>query len=175
MMTVRRVASLGVLALLMSILGLALAGSASAYPAGQTATATANTAFVPGQSFSITLNKFTPGMATATLSPGGQVLGSVMVPGSGTATLTGTIPSNLSAGSYAVVVTGAGGEVVQFPFMVGSGAAVSGSSGSSGSSGGSLAYTGAAVAGIGVLGAALVAGGVFFVLAGRRRTEKSTI
>lgn len=160
----------------------ALAIPAAAYPAGTGPTySTSTTSPAAGGTVTVTAYNVTPG-ATANLYlvgyGNGPIGGPVTVPSSGTVSVTGTIPSGVS-GQQTLQFRASTGETQNFSIYVvsgGSAGMVSGGGATSGSgSSGSLAYTGAAVAGIGILGVALVAGGVFFVVAGRKRTQKSTI
>lgn len=153
---------------------LAAPASAAPYPPGSTTTTTiSNNTIVAGGNVTINVFNLAPGstLYMYIFSSPVQIGGPVTVGSNGSATITGTVPSNYS-GSHTIQVQTTSGEVVA-SYVVN--IVSSGTSGSGSGSGGSLAYTGAAVAGIGGLGVALVAGGIFFVVAGRKRTGKTTV
>lgn len=153
--------------------GVAVAGPANAYPAGQAPVAQINETLFPPPGGVVTVNvqKTTPGPLTMQIFSAPVTIGHGTTGADGNGTVSGKIPDGYS-GNHTILVIGAGGEPFYFNITITAVASGGGGSGSGGgsSSGGGLANTGAAVTGIGILGGILVAGGVFFVAAGRRRT-----
>ncbi len=170
-MKLNRLAATAGLLLAAGVATVAVAGPATAYPANvQGEASIATTSFAAGGTVSIALTHTTPGNATMQIFSAPVVIGGGVVGADGTGVVTGKIPSGYS-GAHTLQVIGAGGEIYSFAVTIGSGST---STGSGSTSGGGLANTGAAVTGIGILGGVLVAGGVFFVVAGRRRTASQT-
>ena len=173
-MKLTRLAAAAGLLVAVGATGLAVSGSAAAYPAGVLGTAQINaTVFPPGGTVVVTVQNTTPGPLTMQIFSAPVTIGTGTTANTGSGSVTGTIPAGYS-GAHTIQVTGAGGEIYPFSITVTSSGGNGGGSGSGGSSGGGLANTGAAVTGIGILGGVLVAGGVFFVVAGRRRTASQT-
>ena len=172
-MKLTRLAAAAGLMIAAGIGGVVVAAPASAYPDGQIGTARINsTVFPPGGNVVVTVENTTPGGLTMQIFSAPVTIGTGSVGADGTGSVSGAIPAGYS-GAHTIQVTGAGGEIYPFSITVTGGSTGGGSGGSDGSGGG-LANTGAAVTGIGILGGILVAGGVFFVVAGRRRTASQT-
>lgn len=170
-MKLTRLAAAAGLMIAAGIGGVVAAAPASAYPDGQIGTASINaTTFPAGGSVVVTVENTTPGGLTMQIFSAPVTIGTGSVGADGTGSVSGTIPAGYS-GAHTIQVTGAGGEIYPFSITVTSGST---GGGSGDGSGGGLANTGAAVTGIGILGGVLVAGGVFFVVAGRRRTATQT-
>lgn len=171
-MKLTRLAAAAGLMIAAGIGGVVVAAPASAYPDGQIGTARINsTVFPPGGNVVVTVENTTPGGLTMQIFSAPVTIGTGSVGADGTGSVSGAIPAGYS-GAHTIQVTGAGGEI--YPFSITVTSSGGSGSGSGGSSGGGLANTGAAVTGIGILGGVLVAGGVFFVVAGRRRTATQT-
>ena len=175
-MKLTRLAAAAGLLIAAGVGGVAVAGPANAYPSGQIGTAQINaTTFPVGGTVVVTVKNTTPGPLTMQIFSAPQTIGTGTTGTNGQGSVSGTIPAGFS-GAHTIQVTGAGGEIYPFSITVTTGGNGGGGStgGGSGSGGGGLANTGAAVTGIGILGGILVAGGVFFVVAGRRRTASQT-
>lgn len=176
-MKLTRLAAAAGLMLAAGVGGVVVAAPASAYPDGQIGTASINaTVFSPGGVAVVTVENTTPGPLTMQIFSAPVTIGTGTTGADGTGSVSGAIPAGYS-GAHTIQVTGAGGEIYPFSITVTSGGGDNGGGNGGGNgngNGGGLANTGAAVTGIGVLGGLLVAGGVFFVVAGRRRTASQT-
>ncbi|MHA3702231.1 hypothetical protein ACXR2U_08590 [Jatrophihabitans sp. YIM 134969] len=150
--------------------GVVVATPASAYPDGVVGTATINsTVFAPGDTAVVTVENTTPGGLTMQIFSAPVTIGTGTTGADGKGSVSGAIPAGYK-GVHTIQVTGAGGEIYPFTVTITSKTGPGKPSNTDDNGPGGLANTGAAVTGIGILGGILVAGGVFFVVAGRRRT-----
>lgn len=160
-----------ILAVLGLILGaVAFADSASAYPPGKTASINLNKSCGPAGSQVVVIgHNFTPrATVSLTFHSTPTPLGTVTVTAGGTFNVKVTVPAG-SSGQHQIVATSTAGEVATAAFTAP--CSGSGASGAGGNSGG-LAGTGVAVISISVVGLVLlVVGGLFLVSSRRRRAS----
>jgi hypothetical protein len=144
---------------------LAFAGPANAYPPGtQTTTSVSNQAPTAGSSVTFCGSGFQPGETVSIALDNGTSFPSVTADGSGAFCTTVVLGVSLT-GTHTLTATGTtSGATSGTEIKV---AGVSASAGATPSGG--LAFTGAAVIGIGGLGGLLLVGGAIMVLAGKRR------
>lgn len=147
------------------------AATCNAYPTTSTCSVVVSaTVVAPGGTITISVSGvFTPG-EQVTVTVGSTVVGQFTADGNGTVSGTVTIPANLTAGQYLLVLTGANGQTASTPFSV----AVAASTFSSGS--GNLPFTGAEIGTMSAVGGVLlIGGGAAFAtgMARKRRTGTS--
>jgi hypothetical protein len=143
---------------------MAFAGPANAYPPGTQPTTTVSTQTpVAGSSVTFCGSGFQPG-ETVAITLGGTPQDSAVADGSGAFCSTVVLGATLT-GTQTLTATGlSSGSTSSLTIRIAGASASAGTAPSGG-----LAFTGAAVIGIGALGGLLLIGGAIMVLASRRR------
>lgn len=154
---------------LAAVLLLATAGAAQAqpYPPGGNTITADDTTVAPGESITLSAQIYQSGApVTFTLFSGSVVLGTATANSGGVATLTTTIPANTAPGSYTIEASGTGANGQPLTLVL------------------SITVTGAGTSGLPVTGssnsgtmtqvaiAAIAAGGLFVLMANKRRSSK---
>jgi hypothetical protein len=155
--------------------GVILAMVAFATPANaapyttQPTTSVSNQSPTAGGTITFSGSGFLPGETIAITLDNGTTFPSVVANASGAFSTTITLSAGLS-GTHTLTATGTtSGRTSSTTIQVAAASANAGVAPSTGASTGGLAFTGAAVVGIGALGALLLVGGAAMVLASRRR------
>lgn len=146
-------------------LSLAWAGPAFAYgPGGAPALTSNSSSTTPGGSLLVTGSNFVPDEGiTLTLHSTPVILGTTTATGSGTFSVTVTIPSDTTPGTHTILASGTTGDSATTTIVV-TGLVSSTATVTSG-----LAFTGADIAAVSAVGAIALALGGMLVLSGRRR------
>lgn len=149
-------------------------GHCTSYPANNNCTYTISVTIVtPGGTITFTITGiFTPFESiTIYIHSTPVVVGHLTADAHGNVSGTVTVPADTPPGQHTLEAVGANGQTASIPFTV---SATPGSTtGASGSSSGSLPFTGADIAAMSAVGAALIIGGGVAFTTGRRRKRAS--